>query len=158
MRKATKPHQPPSSYPQIAYPFVHGVPFITVATIGIDHRQSAILGNFLSPSYVPTMFSIHRLPMSMWQRFKNTAIHFWIRFYWTTWAVALVQEEVSKHSMWSNLLVYFWVYCATQKTHVEFNTVGRLDWFVNHMLHLYTKILFKQLLRFQRSFRTYRHC
>ena len=94
-----EPHRPPPSSPQIVYPFAHEVPFITVATMGIDPRQSAVVGNFLNPSYVPNLFFIYPLPMSLWYRLKNTAVHFWMSFYWRTWALPPVQEEVSILSM-----------------------------------------------------------
>ncbi|ROT73743.1 UDP-glucuronosyltransferase [Penaeus vannamei] len=36
---------------EVAYPFAHEMPFITIATPGMDYRQSAVLGNVLNPSY-----------------------------------------------------------------------------------------------------------
>ncbi|XP_050695149.1 UDP-glycosyltransferase UGT5-like [Eriocheir sinensis] len=81
---------------ELAYPFVHEVPFITVATPGMDPRQSAVLGNVLNPAYVPNIVAALPLPMSMWQRLKNTVMHVVVSFYWRNWAVVpLVQMEIS---------------------------------------------------------------
>ncbi|KAG0703732.1 UDP-glucuronosyltransferase 2B28 [Chionoecetes opilio] len=82
---------------EIAYPFVHEVPFITVATPGMDHRQSAAFGNVLNPSYAPTLLgSYMSSPMSLWHRLMNTCIHLWIPFVWRIWfVVPLVQKEIS---------------------------------------------------------------
>ncbi|KAG0700404.1 UDP-glucuronosyltransferase 2B19 [Chionoecetes opilio] len=91
----TQPH-PPSFCPQIAYPFVHEVPFITVATPGMDHCQSAVYGNVLNPSYAPNFMVTFPLPMSLWHRLKNTFMHLYIPFFWRTWAVVpAVQKEIS---------------------------------------------------------------
>ncbi|KAG0730425.1 2-hydroxyacylsphingosine 1-beta-galactosyltransferase [Chionoecetes opilio] len=81
---------------EIAYPFVHEVPFITVATPGMDHRQSAVYGNVLNPSYAPNFMVTFPLPMSLWHRLKNTFMHLYIPFFWRTWAVVpAVQKEIS---------------------------------------------------------------
>ena len=81
----------------MAYPFVHEVPFITVATPGMDPCQSAILGNVLSPSYVPNLWNGYPLPMSFLHRLKNAAWHIFIPFYWRWQAVPRIQEEVRDH-------------------------------------------------------------
>ncbi|MPC73228.1 UDP-glucuronosyltransferase 3A1 [Portunus trituberculatus] len=82
--------------PQIMYPFVHELPFITIATIAMDHRQSAVLGNVLNPSYAPNSLVGYRCPLSLWQRVKNTVIHSWLPFYWRKWAIVpLLQKEIS---------------------------------------------------------------
>ncbi|KAG0693713.1 hypothetical protein GWK47_027408 [Chionoecetes opilio] len=79
---------------EIAYPFVHEVPFITVATPGMDHSQSAAFGNVLNPSYAPTFLGSYPLPMSLWHRLRNTYMHLWIPFVWRIWFVMpLVQKE-----------------------------------------------------------------
>ncbi|KAG0730428.1 UDP-glucuronosyltransferase 2B7 [Chionoecetes opilio] len=82
---------------EIAYPFVHEVPFITVSPPGMDHRQSAAFGNVLNPSYAPTLLgSYMSSPMSLWHRLMNTCIHLWIPFVWRIWfVVPLVQKEIS---------------------------------------------------------------
>ncbi|XP_063840610.1 UDP-glycosyltransferase UGT5-like isoform X2 [Scylla paramamosain] len=81
---------------EIVYPFVHELPFITVATIAMDHRQSAVLGNVLNPSYAPNSLVGYRCPLSLWQRVKNTVIHSWLPFYWRKWAVVpRIQKEIS---------------------------------------------------------------
>ncbi|XP_063840845.1 UDP-glycosyltransferase UGT5-like isoform X2 [Scylla paramamosain] len=81
---------------EIVYPFVHEVPFITVATLSMDQRQSAVLGNVLNPSYAPSIQVGYAFPMSMWTRLKNVFFHFWLSFYWRKWAVVpSIQEEIS---------------------------------------------------------------
>ncbi|XP_050693895.1 UDP-glucosyltransferase 2-like [Eriocheir sinensis] len=62
----------------------------------MDPRQSAVLGNVLNPAYVPNIVAALPLPMSMWQRLKNTVMHVVVSFYWRNWAVVpLVQMEIS---------------------------------------------------------------
>ncbi|XP_045123982.1 UDP-glycosyltransferase UGT5-like isoform X4 [Portunus trituberculatus] len=81
---------------EIAYPFVHELPFITVATPGMDPRQSAVLGNILNPSYVPNLLGSYPHPLSLLQRIKNTFMHIVIPFFWRHWAVVpLIQKEIS---------------------------------------------------------------
>ncbi|KAG0710470.1 UDP-glucuronosyltransferase 2B14 [Chionoecetes opilio] len=84
---------------EFAYPFVHEVPFITVATPGLDPHQSAVLGNVLSPSYVPDMmFLPTSFPMSAWNRFKNVLCLLASGVTWRHWdVVPLVQGEISAH-------------------------------------------------------------
>ncbi|KAG0719707.1 hypothetical protein GWK47_000744 [Chionoecetes opilio] len=67
---------------KIAYPFVHEVPFIIIATSGLDARQSATFGNVLNPSYAPNFLGSYPLPMSLWHRLMNTYMHLWIPFVW----------------------------------------------------------------------------
>lgn len=84
------------SPPQIVYPFVHEVPFITVSTLMNDQRHSAVLGNVLNPSYASSLQMGYAFPMSVWKRFKNAFFHLWLAFYWRKWAVVpRIQEEVS---------------------------------------------------------------
>ncbi|XP_050692924.1 UDP-glycosyltransferase UGT5-like [Eriocheir sinensis] len=82
---------------ELAYPFVHEVPFITVATPGMDPRQSAVLGNVLSPSYVPNLVVRTPFPMSIWQRMKNTAMHIYFLSTGGIGCNSLVQKEISAH-------------------------------------------------------------
>ncbi|XP_045118669.1 UDP-glycosyltransferase UGT5-like [Portunus trituberculatus] len=83
---------------EFAYPFAHEVPFITVATPGMDFRQSAVLGNVLNPAYVSNMMVNFATPMSLLDRARNTFMHFWMPFFWRKWAVVpLIQKEISAH-------------------------------------------------------------
>ncbi|KAK8744542.1 hypothetical protein OTU49_000857, partial [Cherax quadricarinatus] len=80
---------------EVAYPFLHEVPFITLATPGMDPRQSAILGNVLNPAYVPMHFDFPK-PMSVWHRLLNFLDHSVMSFYWRKWAIVpLIQKEIS---------------------------------------------------------------
>ncbi|XP_045595169.1 UDP-glycosyltransferase UGT5 isoform X2 [Procambarus clarkii] len=81
---------------EVAYPFVHEMPFIMVTTPGYDYRQSAVLGNVLHPGYVPNHMTDYPNPYSFWHRVRNTLTHIGIAIFWRTWAVVpLVQEEIS---------------------------------------------------------------
>ncbi|MPC30604.1 UDP-glycosyltransferase UGT5-like [Portunus trituberculatus] len=82
---------------EMVYPFVHEVPFITIATPGIDPHQSAILGNILSPSYVPEIMFVPRsFPMSAYDRFKSILWLLVSGFTWRHWdVVPLIQKEIS---------------------------------------------------------------
>ncbi|XP_071546547.1 UDP-glycosyltransferase UGT5-like [Panulirus ornatus] len=81
---------------EVVYPFVHEVPFITIATSGMDHRQSAVLGNVLNPAYAGNFMMEFPLPMSVWHRFLNTIAHIGTSWFWRNWAVVpLIQKEIS---------------------------------------------------------------
>ncbi|XP_063876156.1 UDP-glycosyltransferase UGT5-like isoform X1 [Scylla paramamosain] len=83
---------------KIVYPFLHEVTFITVATNGMDQRQSAIFGNVLNPSYAPNVLTTYPFPMSLWHRFKNMIMHLYLPLYWNYWAVVpMIQKELSAH-------------------------------------------------------------
>ncbi|XP_050729340.1 UDP-glycosyltransferase UGT5-like isoform X2 [Eriocheir sinensis] len=85
-----------SLFNELVYPFLHEVPFITVAACGVDPRQSAILGNVLNPSYVPNLVETTPFPMSVWQRLKNTAMTIYFAFYWRNWKIVpQIQKEIS---------------------------------------------------------------
>lgn len=86
---------------QIAYPFVHEVPFITLATPGIDLRHSATLGNVLNPSYVPNIVVTTPFPMSLWQRLQNTAMSIYF-FYWKNWVLF---PQIETEVWWK--IIYF---------------------------------------------------
>ncbi|KAK8404012.1 hypothetical protein O3P69_000227 [Scylla paramamosain] len=81
---------------EAVYPFVHEIPFITVAAPGMDHRQSAVLGNVLNPSYAPHLIGSFPLPLSLWQRIKNAFMHIYVPLLWRNWAIVpLIQKEIS---------------------------------------------------------------
>ncbi|KAK3860902.1 hypothetical protein Pcinc_033082 [Petrolisthes cinctipes] len=81
---------------EVAYPFLHEMPFITLVTGGMDHRHSAVLGNVLNPSYAPNFLTDFPAPLSMWHRFINTLGHIGLAFYWRNWVtVPLVQKEIT---------------------------------------------------------------
>lgn len=81
---------------EVVYPFVHEVPFITIATSGMDHRQSAVLGNVLNPAYADNFLMEFPLPMSVWHRFLNTIAHIGTSWFWRNLAVVpLIQKEIS---------------------------------------------------------------
>ncbi|XP_069165915.1 UDP-glycosyltransferase UGT5 isoform X1 [Procambarus clarkii] len=80
---------------EVAYPFVHNVPFITLFTSATNHRVSAVLGNVLNPAYVPFMDNFH-FPASVWQRLLNTVHHISYPFFWRIWSIVpTVQKEIS---------------------------------------------------------------
>ncbi|KAK8724713.1 hypothetical protein OTU49_011232 [Cherax quadricarinatus] len=81
---------------EVAYPFLHEVPFITLATPGMDPRQSAVLGNVLNPAFVSNPMQDFPRPMSMWHRLCNTLILLRMALYWRNWAIVpLIQKEIS---------------------------------------------------------------
>ncbi|KAK8724699.1 hypothetical protein OTU49_011229, partial [Cherax quadricarinatus] len=80
----------------VAYPFLYEVPFITLATPGMDPRHSAVLGNVLNPAYVSNPLYDFPKPMSMWHRLCNTLILIGMVLYWRNWAIVpLIQKEIS---------------------------------------------------------------
>lgn len=84
---------------QMTYPFVHEVPFITVATTGLDPEHSDVLGNILMPSYVPEIkFIPHSFQMSFWERLENAVQRIIFSVNWKQWSVVpLVQKEVQRN-------------------------------------------------------------
>nr|XP_027223444.1 UDP-glucuronosyltransferase 2C1-like [Penaeus vannamei] len=81
---------------EVAYPFAHEMPFITIATPGMDYRQSAVLGNVLNPSYAANIMQSFPAPMSMLHRFINTIQHIMFAVNWRHWSIVPpVQKEIS---------------------------------------------------------------
>nr|XP_053656174.1 UDP-glycosyltransferase UGT5-like [Cherax quadricarinatus]XP_053656175.1 UDP-glycosyltransferase UGT5-like [Cherax quadricarinatus] len=81
---------------EIVYPFLHEVPFITLATSGVEPRQSSDLGNVLNPAYAPHFLKDYPRPMSLWHRFRNALAHTSYLFHWRKWSVVpLIQKEIS---------------------------------------------------------------
>ncbi|XP_042887614.1 uncharacterized protein LOC122263301 [Penaeus japonicus] len=81
---------------EVAYPFAHEMPFITIATPGMDYRQSAVLGNVLNPAYVPNLMISYPVPMTMLHRFLNTIQHIMIAVNWRHWSIVPpTQKEIS---------------------------------------------------------------
>ncbi|XP_066987462.1 UDP-glycosyltransferase UGT5-like [Macrobrachium rosenbergii] len=82
-------------YNEVAYPFAHELPFMTIAMPGMDYRQSAVLGNVLNPAYVPNFFQ----PMSLdtvFKRLQNIFLHIFPAIYWRLWQIVpSVQKELS---------------------------------------------------------------
>ncbi|KAK4308410.1 hypothetical protein Pmani_019884 [Petrolisthes manimaculis] len=78
------------------YPFVHEMPFITIATSGLNVHQSAMLGNPLNPAYkvVGTVLTSNR--PSAWQRFQNALAGVMRGFAWRHWTIVpLIQKEIT---------------------------------------------------------------
>ncbi|XP_045599230.1 UDP-glycosyltransferase UGT5 [Procambarus clarkii] len=81
---------------EVAYPFVHEAAFVMVTTPALDYRQSAVLGNVLSPAYVPNHMMDYPHPYSFWHRFHNMMIQIGIAIYWRNWAIVPpIQKEIS---------------------------------------------------------------
>lgn len=81
---------------EMALPFVHEMPFITIATPGVDPMQSAIYGNVFNPSYFPAMVQPVKPPMTLYQRFINLVMHIGIPLFYNHWIVVpKVQKEIS---------------------------------------------------------------
>ncbi|XP_064112827.1 UDP-glycosyltransferase UGT5-like isoform X2 [Macrobrachium nipponense] len=82
---------------EFSYPFVHEMPFITIATPGMDPRQSAVLGNLLSPAYMPSFLYEPNFE-HVFGRLVNTVFSIGVPFYWRVWEVIpAVQKEVNVH-------------------------------------------------------------
>ena len=81
---------------QLAYPFVHEMPFVTLLTGPVmDPRTSAILGNVFNPSFVFTPVVQWATPMTRWERAKNLFAHSALAFLWRSWMIVpAVQAEV----------------------------------------------------------------
>ncbi|KAK8399519.1 hypothetical protein O3P69_003537 [Scylla paramamosain] len=86
------------TFGQVVYPFVHDVSYITIATMGMEPFLSGVMGNVLSPSYAPSLWSVYVGPLSFWQRLHNTFLHIWPSILWKYWTLMPgVQREVWQH-------------------------------------------------------------
>ncbi|XP_064112814.1 UDP-glycosyltransferase UGT5-like isoform X2 [Macrobrachium nipponense] len=82
---------------EFSYPFVHEMPFITIATNGMDPRQSAVLGNLQSPAYMPSFLYDPNLE-HVFGRLANAVASIVVPFYWRYWdAIPAIQKEVNEH-------------------------------------------------------------
>ncbi|XP_068217266.1 UDP-glycosyltransferase UGT5-like isoform X2 [Palaemon carinicauda] len=82
---------------EFTYPFAHEMPFITVATPGMDSRQSAVLGNPLSPAYMPSFLFAPNCEHVL-GRLSNAIASIILPFYWRNWEVIpAVQKEIDIH-------------------------------------------------------------
>ncbi|XP_064112836.1 UDP-glycosyltransferase UGT5-like isoform X1 [Macrobrachium nipponense] len=82
---------------EFIYPFIHEMPFITIATSGLDSRQSAVLGNVLSPAYIPNSLDIPDCK-HVFGRIFNAIVSIARPFYWRHWQVIpAVQQEINMH-------------------------------------------------------------
>ncbi|KAK8744594.1 hypothetical protein OTU49_000883 [Cherax quadricarinatus] len=82
---------------ELAYPFVYEMPFITVATPGMDPTQSAIMGNVLNPAFTPTLMGSIFTQWNVYDRLLNLLAHIhypFIYYYWT-YLPALQKEDLS---------------------------------------------------------------
>ncbi|XP_063593604.1 UDP-glycosyltransferase UGT5-like [Penaeus indicus] len=81
---------------EVVYPFAYEMPFITIATPGMDARQSAVYGNVQNPAYAPSLMKTFPLPMSMFHRILNTIEHIMSAVSWRYLDVLpSVQKEIS---------------------------------------------------------------
>ncbi|XP_069945338.1 UDP-glucosyltransferase 2-like isoform X2 [Cherax quadricarinatus] len=81
---------------EVAFPFLYEMPFITVATVGMDPTQSALMGNVLNPAYTPSLMDTIPPPWSVYHRFINTLSHISYLFFYYYWTfVPAVQEKIS---------------------------------------------------------------
>ncbi|XP_053634292.1 UDP-glycosyltransferase UGT5 [Cherax quadricarinatus] len=82
---------------ELAYPFVYEMPFITVATPGMDPTQSAIMGNVLNPAFTPTLMGSIFTQWNVYDRLLNLLAHIhypFIYYYWTY--LPALQKEISE--------------------------------------------------------------
>ncbi|XP_063606320.1 UDP-glycosyltransferase UGT5-like [Penaeus indicus] len=80
---------------EVAYPFVLGLPYITVTTVGVDFVQSASFGNVLNPAYANNfVFHLPR-PLSFLHRCLNLFMHITTACYWKLWSMNKIQGELS---------------------------------------------------------------
>ncbi|XP_076042879.1 UDP-glycosyltransferase UGT5-like [Oratosquilla oratoria] len=81
----------------VAYPFVHEMPFIVLCGMGLEPMHSAVMGNVLNPAYTPSMQYLWNHPLSLIQRTFNIfgSIHF--GFIYKHWdPVPVVQTQINK--------------------------------------------------------------
>ncbi|XP_069179905.1 UDP-glycosyltransferase UGT5-like isoform X2 [Procambarus clarkii] len=80
----------------VAYPFVHEVPFVSVLATAVNARQAAIMGNVYNPAYVTNNLFPHAIPLTPWKQFLNTLVHILQPIYFNSWLyLPMVQKEIS---------------------------------------------------------------
>ncbi|XP_068250479.1 UDP-glucosyltransferase 2-like [Palaemon carinicauda] len=72
---------------EVMLPFVHELPFITIAPKGLDYRHSSQMGNPLNPAYVPFVYSTMTFPMSLLQRLRNAWYHLVFSLCWDVFMI-----------------------------------------------------------------------
>lgn len=80
---------------EVVYPFVLGLPYITVTTLGVDFVQSATLGNVLNPAYASNFILHFPHPLSFMHRCLNLLMHIATACYWKRWSVTDIHREIS---------------------------------------------------------------
>nr|XP_045609040.1 UDP-glucosyltransferase 2-like [Procambarus clarkii] len=81
---------------ELSYPFLLGMPFVSVLTQTLNPRQSAAQGNVLHPAYVPSWGAL-RAPASAWERGLNALSHIYKALDYRFRYLPLVQKEISAH-------------------------------------------------------------
>ncbi|XP_069163517.1 UDP-glycosyltransferase UGT5-like [Procambarus clarkii] len=87
---------------EMSHPFLHEMPFITVAAPGMDPMQSAMLGNVQNPAFTPSLLATIPPPWNVYQRLANTAAHLLFPFFYNHWYyLPKLQNKIS--SLFPNL-------------------------------------------------------
>ncbi|CAL4063762.1 unnamed protein product, partial [Meganyctiphanes norvegica] len=82
---------------EVAYPFAHEKTWITIATSGLDYRQSAIYGNVQNPAYSPNLLTGYPHPYSLVDRIKNAFTMIFFAQFWRRNMVPGIETELAKH-------------------------------------------------------------
>ncbi|XP_076063299.1 UDP-glucosyltransferase 2-like [Oratosquilla oratoria] len=86
-----------SYFSDMAYPFLHEMPFVALAGVGMEEMNSAVLGNVPHPAYFPHRDFPHQPPFSAIQRARNLLAHIRFAASFRMWSVLPpVQIEISK--------------------------------------------------------------
>ncbi|XP_069945335.1 UDP-glycosyltransferase UGT5-like [Cherax quadricarinatus] len=82
---------------EMIYPFVYEMPYITVATPGMDPSQSAVMGNVLNPAYTPSLLSENNPQRNIYHRLINTLAHMQHPFFYFYWMyMPALQKKISE--------------------------------------------------------------
>ncbi|XP_076065862.1 UDP-glycosyltransferase UGT5-like [Oratosquilla oratoria] len=83
---------------EVAYPFAYEMPFITITGLGIEEIHSAVMGNVINPSYVPSTNVDFTYPMTLIQRAINVFESIKFSFYHRkVYSIPTLQAEITKH-------------------------------------------------------------
>ncbi|CAL4124093.1 unnamed protein product, partial [Meganyctiphanes norvegica] len=82
---------------EMALPLAYGMPLMSIATPGLETRNSAKFGNFLNPAYVSPLARYIPPPIGILDRIVNSFIHCLPYIYWDYYVMPMIQTEISKH-------------------------------------------------------------
>ncbi|CAL4065552.1 unnamed protein product, partial [Meganyctiphanes norvegica] len=82
---------------EVVYPFAHEKTWITIATVGMDYRQSAIYGNVQNPAFSPNTLASYPRPYTLVNRIKNVFTMILFAQFWRRNVVPGIETELAKH-------------------------------------------------------------
>ncbi|XP_076057693.1 UDP-glycosyltransferase UGT5-like [Oratosquilla oratoria] len=80
---------------EVAYPFLHEMPFIGIVPPGMDSSLSSVLGNVPNPAYVSSIYKSFPHPFGFIARSLNTVLHLALGVTWRFVIFSKIQREIT---------------------------------------------------------------